>query len=96
MNLIEFIKEYPDEASCKVKFKQYREHIGVVCPKCGCQDHYWKRDKESYECKQCQYRQSLRSNTVMHKSKLLYRYWFIAMNLLTSMQISVIPSQRFR
>ena len=84
MTLIDFIKEYPDEVSCKVKFKQYREHIGVVCPKCGGQDHYWKRDKDSYECKHCQYRQSLRSNTVMHKSKLPYRYWFIAMHLLTS------------
>jgi len=32
MNLIEFIKEYPDESSCKAKFKQYRDHLGVcVC-----------------------------------------------------------------
>jgi len=84
MTLIDFIKEFPDEASCKVKFKEYREHVGVVCPKCGCRDHYWKRDKESYECKGCSYRQSLRSNTVMHKSKLPYRYWFICMHLLTS------------
>ena len=84
MTIIEFIKEYPDEASCKAKFKQYREHIGVVCPKCGGEAHYWKKDKENYECKCCGYRQSLRANTVMHKSKLPYRYWFIAMHLLTS------------
>jgi DNA-directed RNA polymerase subunit RPC12/RpoP len=83
MTFIDFIKEYPDEASCKAKFKQYREHVGVVCPKCGNGDHYWKRDKESYECKRCKHRQSLRANTVMHKSKLPYRYWFIAMHLLT-------------
>jgi predicted RNA-binding Zn-ribbon protein involved in translation (DUF1610 family) len=83
MPLIDFIKAYPDESSCKAKFKQYREHVGVVCPKCGCRDHYWKRDKESYECKHCKHRQSLRANTVMHKSKLPYRYWFIAMHLLT-------------
>jgi len=84
MTLIDFIKEYPDEASCKFKFKQYREQVGVVCPKCGGEEHYWKRDKESYECKRCKHRQSLRANTVMHKSKLPYRYWFIAMHLLTS------------
>jgi len=83
MTLIDFIKEYPDELSCKSKFKQYREHVGVVCPKCGNASHYWKRDKECYECKQCKYRQGLRANTVMHKSKLPYRYWFIAMHLLT-------------
>jgi len=84
MTLIEFINEFPDEASCKSKFKQYREHIGVVCTKCGCKEHYWKQDKESYECKHCGYRQGLKANTVMHKSKLPYRYWFLAMHLLTS------------
>jgi predicted RNA-binding Zn-ribbon protein involved in translation (DUF1610 family) len=84
MNLIDFINEFPDEESCKAKFKQYREQVGVVCPKCGGKAHYWKRDRESYECKQCGHRQSLRANTVMHKSKLPYRYRFIAMHLLTS------------
>jgi len=84
MTIIDFLKDFPDEDSCKIKFKEYREHIGVVCPKCESRDHYWKRDKECYECKSCCYRQSLRSNTVMHKSKLPYRYWFIAIHLLTS------------
>jgi len=84
MTLIEFIKDYPDESSCKSKFKEYRDHAGVVCPKCGGTSHYWKRDKECYECKSCKHRQGLRANTVMHKSKLPYRYWFIAMHLLTS------------
>ena len=84
MTLIDFIKDYPDEFSCKTKFKQYREHVGVVCPKCGSYDHYWRRDKECYECKHCKHRQGLRANTVMHKTKLPYRYWFITMHLLTS------------
>ena len=65
MALIDFIKEYPDEESCKSKFKQYREHTGVFCPKCGCQDHFWKHDKESYECKRCKYRQSMFHNSVI-------------------------------
>lgn len=84
MNLLNFIEEFPDEASCKAKFKEYREQVGVVCPKCGSKDHYWKKDKGCYECTHCKYRQSLKSNTVMHKSKLPFRYWFIAMHLLTS------------
>lgn len=84
MNLLNFSTHFPDEESCKVKWKEYREKIGVVCPKCGSKEHYWKSDKESYECKRCRYRQSLRSNTVMHGSQLPFRYWFIAMHLLTS------------
>lgn len=84
MNLIDFITEFPDEESCKARWKEYREKVGVVCPKCGSKEHYWKSDKESYECKKCKYRQSLRANTVMHGSQLPFRYWFIAMHLLTS------------
>src|SRR5690554_6835380 len=84
MNLIEFITQYPDEESCKQKFKEYREQVGVICSKCGGTSHYWKKDKEQYECKQCKTRTTLKSGTVMHKSKLPYRYWFIAMHLLTS------------
>jgi len=84
MSLIDFIEQFPDEASCKSKFKEYRDHVGVICSKCGGKEHYWKRDKEQYECKKCRTRTTLKSGTVMHKSKLPYRYWFITMHLLTS------------
>jgi transposase-like protein len=84
MTLIDFISQFPDEESCKQKFKEYREQVGVVCPCCGGTEHYWKKDKEQYECKSCKTRITLKSGTVMHKSKLPFRYWFIAMHLLTS------------
>ena len=84
MNLIEFSDHFPDEASCRTRFKELREQEGIVCRKCGHKEHYWKRDKEQYECKKCKSRMSLKSGTVMHKSKLPFRYWFLAMHLLTS------------
>lgn len=84
MNLIDFISSYPDEESCKQKFKEYRDQVGVSCAKCGGTSHYWKQDKEQYECKACATRTTLKSGTVMHKSKLPYRYWFMTMHLLTS------------
>jgi transposase-like protein/Zn ribbon nucleic-acid-binding protein len=84
MNLLNFVSSYPDEASCKAKWKEYRDKQGVVCPHCQSKSHYWKNDKECYECKTCGYRQSLRANTVMHGSQLPFRYWFIAIHLLTS------------
>ncbi len=84
MNLIDFISFYPDEESCKQKFKEYRDQVGVSCAKCGGTSHYWKQDKEQYECKACATRTTLKSGTVMHKSKLPYRYWFMTMHLLTS------------
>lgn len=84
MSLIDFVNTYPDELSCKQKFKEYRDEVGVICSKCGGSVHYWKKDKEQYECKACKTRTTLRSGTVMHKSKLPYRHWFIAIHLLTS------------
>lgn len=84
MKLIEFEKHFPDEGSCKMKFKEIRVKEGVVCPRYGCTHHYWKSSKEVFQCSKCRYRQSLRANTVMHGSKLSFKYWFIAMHLLTA------------
>src|SRR5215510_10672378 len=84
MNLLNFSSQYPDEASCKFRWKAFRDQQGVICLHCGSSEHYWKKDKECYECKSCRKRQSLRANTVMHGSQLPFRYWFIAIHLLTS------------
>lgn len=84
MKLFDFISQYPDEESCKKKFKEFRDNQGVICRKCGSKEHYWKKDKWQYECKQCRTRMTLKSGTILHGSQLPFRYWFIAMHLLTS------------
>lgn len=96
MKLIEFMKDFPTEESCKQHWKEHRLKVGVVCPKCGCVHHYWKQDKECFECKQCGYRQSLRANTIMHGSQLPFQYWYIAIHLLSSTKkgISALELQR--
>lgn len=83
MNLIKFIETFPDESSCRKKFKEFRDAQGVICRKCGHKDHYWLSTIEQYQCKKCKARTTLRSGTVMHASNLPFRYWFIAMHLLT-------------
>ncbi len=87
------MREFPDEQSCESKLREYRETQGVVCPNCGCKEHYWKGDKKCFECKRCRYRQSLKANTVMHGSQLPLRYWFITMHLLTSTKKSFSASE---
>lgn len=84
MKIFEFERNFPSEESCQDKFREMRMKEGVLCPKCGCVHHYWKSDKRMFQCKECGYRQSLRANTVMHGSKLPFKYWFIAMHLLTA------------
>ena len=89
MKLLNFISQYPDEDSCKLKLKAIRENEGIVCRHCGGTVHYWKQDKWQYECKACKFRTTLRSGTVMHCSKLPFHYWFIAIHLLTSTKKSL-------
>jgi DNA-directed RNA polymerase subunit RPC12/RpoP len=84
MNLINFISQFPDEASCKLKFKEIRDKAGVTCRNCGSKEHYWQSTIWQYQCKKCKSRTTLRSGTVMQASKLPFRYWFIAIHLLTS------------
>lgn len=83
MNLIKFIESFPDETSCRIKFKEFRDAQGVICRKCGSTDHYWLKTVEKYQCKKCKTRTSLRSGTVMQASNLPFRHWFIAIHLLT-------------
>jgi hypothetical protein len=84
MNLIKFIESFPDESSCMIKFKEFRDTQGVICRKCGSNDHYWLQTLEQYQCKKCKTRTTLRSGTVMQASNLPFRHWFIAIHLLTS------------
>jgi len=49
MNLIDFVGQFSNEESCKLKFKEIHEREGIKCRKCGHNSHYWKRDKEMYE-----------------------------------------------
>jgi hypothetical protein len=49
---------------------------GIVCPKCGCIHHYWKKNRSEWECKKCGHRTTLISGTIMHGSKLPFRYLY--------------------
>lgn len=84
MNLLDFIQSFPDEASCRHKFKQIREKEGVTCRKCGGKEHYWLSTIEHFKCKTCGTKTSLKSGTALENTKLPVRYWFIAMHLMTS------------
>lgn len=83
MRILDFYREFSDEQSCRASYKAYREKVGVTCRKCGGTEHYWKRNREQLECKDCAHRTTLRSGTVMENSKLTFQYWFVAMHLLT-------------
>jgi hypothetical protein len=84
MTLFTFTAHFSDEQSCRYHFKEQRDNQGVVCKKCGNTSHYWKKDKECYECKSCRFRTSLRSGTIMQNSNLPFLVWYRAMFLMST------------
>jgi hypothetical protein len=82
MNLQGLTYVYKNEELSIEAFKEYRLNKGVVCKKCGSQQHYWLMSKQQFQCVDCRFRTTLRSGTVLQGSKLPYSYFFIAVNLL--------------
>ena len=84
MNLFDFSERFMSEEDCINHFKEVRIKLGVVCRECQSKEHYWKKDRLAFQCKQCGCRVALRSGTVMENSRLPYMYWFKAIHLLTA------------
>ena len=84
MNIFSFTANFGDEESCRLHFKTERDEQGVTCKRCQGTDHYWLKNKWSYQCKSCKFRTSLRSGTVMESSKLSFLIWYKAMFLMTT------------
>ena len=89
MNFIDFVKKYPDEASCIRHFREVKELKGVTCKKCGSTRHYWNKAHKSHDCSTCGYRTTLRSGTVMESSNLPFQYWLYAIYLMTMTKKSI-------
>lgn len=84
MRILEFVNKFSDEKACKTYFKEIRMKQGVTCKKCGGKRHYWLRAKWQFQCSACDFRTTLRSGTVMEKSRLPFRTWFLVMLFMTS------------
>ena len=84
MNIFTFTAHFGDERTCRDHFKEQRDQQGVTCKKCGHREHYWKKDKQCYECKSCRFRTSLRSGTIMQNSNLSFLTWYRAIFLMST------------
>lgn len=83
MKTLEFSTYFPDEASCKLHFRECREQQGLKCPKCGSNQMKWSGKNEWWECSPHRHRTSLRVGTVMENSHLPFLYWYKAMHFMS-------------
>ncbi|MCG8574907.1 MAG: IS1595 family transposase [Flavobacteriales bacterium] len=96
MTIAEFYHSFKDESSCKIHLKLSREKSGISCKKCGHQAHYWLSKKEQWQCKNCNFRTTLRSGTLFESSNLPLKLWYEALYLVcnTKKGISACELQR--
>ena len=84
MQLFEFLERFSGEKECIDYLVETHLRIGIVCPICGCNKHVWHELSSRFECLQCHNFSNIKSETLMKSSILPIKYWFIAIQLLTS------------
>ena len=86
MDIFSFGTHFTDERSCRLHYKEQRDQLGVVCHRYQGRDHYWLKNKWSYQCTSCKARISLRSGTVMESSKLSFMIWYKTIFLMSTIK----------
>jgi len=85
----DLITSYKNEALAEEAFKGLRLRKGVICKKCGGKQHYWLASKKQFQCKQCRFRTTLQSGTVLQGSKLPVSYFFIGLHMLIQYDLRI-------
>ena len=84
-SILEFQRQFPDEAACAAWLAAGRWPEGFRCPVCG-HDHAWELETKAWtwECADCRRQTSVTAGTVMHGSKLPLTAWFWAAYLMAT------------
>lgn len=96
MTSSEFFANYADEESCKVYFKNQRQHEHSECKQCGSLHIYWQAKENRWRCKECRHAMGLKNGTVMENSNLSYKVWLWSLYFvsLTKKGFSALELQR--
>ena len=67
-NILNFVKELPNDNACKAYLAKYKWQDGFICSKCGGTKGCMKKDYK-YHCYSCHHVESSTANTLFHKVK---------------------------
>ena len=78
MSRQEFEARFPDDDACARYLAERRWPDGFVCPACGGRKG-WALDRgPTWECAACRRQTSVTAGTIMHRSHLPLKTWFLA------------------
>ena len=86
ISLVEAVEMFADEQIAEAWFIEQRWPNGVSCPGCGSLNVQARRTRkpQPFRCADCRKDFSVKTDTVMHGSKLPLKAWGLAMYLLTT------------
>jgi len=82
MNLVTLMDQFNCDAKCRDTLEAIRWPEGVACVRCGDTDIGEIDSRNQYHCRGCGYRFSVTAGTIMHRSHLPLRKWFLAIYLM--------------
>ncbi len=77
LSVRKFMARFPDEKTCRDYLFNVRWPRGFICTKCGKNKFSHIKTRYLFECSNCKTQTSITSGTVMHRTKLLLRYWLL-------------------
>lgn len=99
-SLMEFMKQYPDDATCLERLWRGRyspDGIHARCPKCeqerAFQRYETSQQRQSWTCTTCGHHLHPTAGTIFHKSSTSLHLWFYAMYLMTSTRCGISAKQ---
>ena len=86
ISIIELFDMFPNEQSAREWFESVRWKHERFCPLCGCVDttHVKSEKPLPYRCRGCREHFSVKSGTIMHRSKIPLRKWAIAIYFMST------------
>jgi transposase-like protein len=83
-SILEFQRQFPDEAACRRYLLDARWPDGFRCERCGGPDAIELPARGLWRCSGCRAETSLTAGTVMHKTRLPLTVWFWAAYLVAT------------
>ena len=96
-SLMEFEREFPDDAACLDWLFTYRYPDGAFCPTCQrVTKHHREKARPSYSCQFCGHRVHPMVGTIFEDSATSLKLWFYAMYLMASTRSGISAKQMER
>ena len=82
VNLVTLMDRYNSDDKCRDYLEHIRWPAGVACLRCGDTEVDEIESRNQWQCRSCDYQFSVMAGTIMHRSHLPLRKWFIAIYLM--------------